>query len=82
LPERYYDSKPKDFYELNMGLMIDEEYTTKFLYLLKYVLYIKDEKEKFQIFFSGLPLGFKYWIEYDEHWSLEEVIGKLKNCYE
>ena len=31
LSERYYDGKAKEFYELKMGSMTDEEYTTKFL---------------------------------------------------
>lgn len=80
--ERYYDSKAKAFYELNMGSMIDEEYMTKFLELLRYVLYLKDEKDRLKIFVSGLPLAFRYLIEYYEPRSLEEVIGKLKHCYE
>lgn len=78
----YYDSKAKEFYELNIGLMTDEEYTTKFPDLLRYVPYLTDEKAKFQIFVSGFPLEFKDRIEYDEPWSLVEVIGKLKHCYE
>ena len=65
-----------------MGSMIDEEYKNKFLELLRYVLYLKDEKAKVQIFFSGSPLTFKDHIEYDEPRSLEEAIGKLKHCYE
>jgi len=65
-----------------MRSMIDEEYMTKFLELLSYVQYIKDGKAKAQIFFSGLPLSFRDQIEYDEPRSLEEVIGKLKHCYE
>ena len=55
----YYDSKSKELYELKMGCMTDEEYTTKFLELLRYVPYTKDEKMKVQIFFSGFPLAFK-----------------------
>eukprot|EP00253_Pinus_taeda_P014682 PITA_14682 len=65
-----------------MGLMTYEEYTTKFLELLRYVPYIKDEKEKVQRFISGFPSTFKDWIEYDEPRSLEEVIGKLKHYYD
>jgi len=42
-----------------MGLMTDEEYTSKFLELLRNLTYLKDEKEKFQIFFSGFPLAFR-----------------------
>lgn len=80
--ERYYDSKDKESYEVKMGSMIDEECMTKFLELCRYVSYLKDEKAKVQRFFNGLPLSFRDWIEYDEPWSLEEVIGKLKYCYE
>ena len=62
--------------------MTYEEYTTKFLMFLRYASYLNDEKSKVQIFLDGLPLEFKYWIEYDEPQSLEEFIGKLKHCYE
>ena len=82
LSERYYDSLAKQFYELKMGSMTDEEYTTKFLELLRYVLYLTNEKTKVQRFVSGLPLVFRDQIEYDEPRSLKEVIGKLKHCYE
>ena len=44
--ERYFDNKAKEFYELNSESMINEEYMTNFLYILRYVSYIKDEKEK------------------------------------
>ena len=60
--------------------MKDEEYMTKFLELLSYVSYLKDEKTKVQRFISGLPSKFNYSIEYDEPWSLEEVIRKLQHC--
>jgi len=46
LEERYYDSKAKELYYLKMGLMIDEEYMTKFLELLRYVPYLANEKAK------------------------------------
>ena len=65
-----------------MGSMTDEEYTTKFLDLCRYVPYLTDENAKVQIFFIGFPLAFKDQIEYDDPWSLEEVIIKLKHCYE
>lgn len=48
LLEKYYDSKSKEFHELNMGLMMIEKYTTKFLELLRYVPYLKNEKSKFK----------------------------------
>jgi len=62
--------------------MTDEEYTAKFLDLLRYVSYLKDKKAKVQRFFSGFPLAFRDWIEYDEPQSLEEVIRKLEHYYE
>ena len=62
-----------------MGLITNEEYMTKFLELLRYVPYLKDEKVKVKIFFSGFPLAFRDRIEYDEPRSPEEVIGKLKH---
>jgi len=82
LSERYYDRKAKEFYELIIGSMINEAYTTNFLKLLWYVPNLKDEKTKVQRFINGFPLASKYWIEYDNPWSLEEFIRKLKQCYE
>lgn len=78
----YYDRKAKELYDLKMGSMTNEEYMTKFLELLRYVPYLKNEKKKVQSFISGFPLEFKDWIEYDEPWLLEEVIRKLKHLYE
>lgn len=46
LSERYHDSKAKEFYGLKVGLMKNEEYTTKSMELLTYVQYLKDEKAK------------------------------------
>lgn len=65
-----------------MESMTDKEYTTKFMELLRYVSYLADEKDKVQIFVSGLSLSFRDRIEYDEPRSLDEVIGKLKHFYE
>eukprot|EP00253_Pinus_taeda_P030224 PITA_30224 len=65
-----------------MGSVTDEEYMTKLLELLRYVPYLTYEKAKVHRFVNVLPLTFRDRIEYDEPWSLEEVIGKLKLCYE
>eukprot|EP00253_Pinus_taeda_P004787 PITA_04787 len=62
--------------------MTYDEYTNKFLELLRYVSYLKEEKAKIQRFTSGLPIEFKDMIEFDEPRSLEEAIRKLKHCYE
>ena len=53
--EKYFDRKTKDFYELKLGQLIIEEYVNKFLELLRYVPYLKDENVKVQQFISGLP---------------------------
>lgn len=66
MPERYYDDKDNEFYQLKMGSMTNEEYTTKFLELLRYVPYLKDEKGKVQRFLNGFTLAFRDHIEYDE----------------
>jgi len=71
-----------EFYELNMGSMIDDEYTSKLLELLRYVPYLKEEKAKIRRFTSGLPKEFKDIIEFDEPRPLEEAIRKLKHFYE
>ena len=82
LSERYYDDKAKECYELQMGSMINDEYTSRFLEMLRYVPYIKDEKTKIQRFISGLPTTYRDQIEFDEPRSLEEAIRKLKHFYE
>lgn len=79
--ERHYDVKAKEFYELKMGSMINEEYMTKFMELLRYVPCLKDEKTKVQRFIIRFPLAFKDQIEYDEPHPLQEGIKKLKHCY-
>ena len=68
--------------ELKMGSMTNEDYTTNFLELLRYVPYLKDEKAKIQKFISGFPSSFKDWIEFDEPRLLDEAIRKSNNCYE
>ena len=59
-----------------------KEYTNRFLELLGYVRYIKDEKVKIQHFQSGLPQYYKDRIGFYEPRTLEEAIRKPKHCYE
>jgi len=82
LSERYYDEIAKDFYNLQMGSMTDYQCTSKFLELLRYVPYIKEEKAKIHRFISGLLVAYRDQIEFDELRSLEEAIRMLKHCYE
>jgi hypothetical protein len=55
LTKRYYDKKMKEFFELKLGSMTIDEYERRFLELLKYVSFIKDETVKIQRYLSGLP---------------------------
>ena len=59
-----------------------EEYANKFLELLRYVRYIKDDKVKIQCFMSGLPQSYKDRIEFDEPRTLEKDIRKARYCYD
>jgi len=65
-----------------MGSMTNDEYTSIFLDLLRYVPYLTEEKDKIQRFIGGLPIEFKYRIEIDELRSLEEAIRNLRKFYE
>lgn len=80
--ECYYDNKAKEFYELKMGQLTNYEYVTKFLKLLRYVPYIREEKSKTQRFMSGFPVEFRHKIELLEPQNLKEAIKKLGHCYE
>ena len=60
--------------------MIDDDYTRRFLELLRYVPYLKEEKANIQRFTSGLPMALKDRIEFDDPRSLDETIRKLKHC--
>jgi len=65
LSKRYYDDKDKKIYELQMGSMTNDAYTSKFVELLRYVPYLKDEKGKIQRFISGLLEAYRDLIEFD-----------------
>ena len=72
----YYDDKIKEFHELRLGQKTMEEYANKFLELLRYVRYIKDEKVKIQRLMSGFPQSYKDIIEFYEPRTLEEAIQR------
>ena len=79
LSDRYYDDKIKEFHELRLGQKTMEEYANKFLELLRYVRYIRDEKVKVQHFLSGFPQSYKDKIEFYEPINMEEAIRKAKS---
>jgi hypothetical protein len=65
-----------------MGQLTIDEYVNKFFDLLRYVPYIKAEKEKVQRFISGLPKDYRKRIEFDEPKTLEDTIRKANYCHE
>ena len=66
LNKRYYDKKMKELFELKLGSMTIDEYERRFLELLKYVSFIKDETVKIQRYMSGLPSFISDKIQYDD----------------
>jgi hypothetical protein len=66
LTKRYYYRKMKELFELKLGSMTIDEYERRFLELLKYVPFIKDETIKIQIYLSGLPAFLSDKIQYDD----------------
>ena len=49
----------EEFFELKLGNLTMDAYEKKFLELLTYANYIKDEKVKIQIYLSVLPTFYK-----------------------
>ena len=54
LSEHYYDKKMEELFELKLGRMTMEVYEKKFIELLKYVDFIRDEKVNIKRFLSGI----------------------------
>ena len=59
-----------------------EEHANKFLDILRYARYIRDEKVNIQRFLSGFPQSYIDKIEFYDPRTLEEAIRKAKYCYE
>jgi hypothetical protein len=72
----------QDFFELKFGSMKMDEYERRFLELLRYVGFIKDEKVKIQRFYSGLPSFYSDKICFDEPRTLDDTIRKDNYLYE
>ena len=62
--------------------MTIDEYERRFLELLKYVLFIKDEAIKIQRYLSGLLTSIGDKIQYDDPKNMEEMIRWVKWLYE
>jgi hypothetical protein len=76
LTKRYYDNKMKEFFELKLGSTTIDEYERRFLELLKYVSFIKDETIKIQRYLSGFTLFINDKIQYGDPKTLEETIRR------
>jgi hypothetical protein len=70
----------KEFFELKLGNMTIDEYEQRFLELLKYVMFIKDETVKIQRYLSGLSPSIREKIQYDDPKTMEEMIRRV-NAY-
>jgi hypothetical protein len=82
LTKRYYDKKMKELFELNLGSMTINEYERRFLELLKYVSFIKDETFNIHRYLSGMPSFISDKIQYDDPKTSEETIRRDKCLYD
>lgn len=82
LTKRYYDKKIKEFFELKLGSMTIDEYERRFLELLKYISFIKDDTVKNQRYLSGLPSFISEKIQYDDPKTLGHTIRRAKCLYD
>jgi hypothetical protein len=80
--KRYYDKKMKELFELKLERMTIDEYERRFLELLKYVSFIKDEIVKIQRYWSGFPAFISDKIQYDDPNMFEETIRRAKCLYD
>ena len=78
LYERFYGKKNKEFHDMKMGSMAIDGFIAKFLELLHYVPYIKEESKRF---LSYLPTYIAYKIEFDAPKTLNEALYKAWLCY-
>jgi hypothetical protein len=72
--QQYYEKKMKEFFELKLGNMTIDEYERRFLELLKYVSFIKNETIKIQRYLSGFSSFISDKIQYDDPNTLDETI--------
>jgi hypothetical protein len=82
LTKRYYDKNMKELFELKLGSMTIDEYERRFLELLKYVSFIKDERVKIQRYLSGLSSFISDKIKYNDSKTLEETIRRSNFLYD
>ena len=66
---------------MHMGSMTMDAFINRFLDLLHYVPYIKEEKVKIQQFLGCLPPSFRDTIEFDMPKTLDTALHKVRLCY-
>jgi hypothetical protein len=64
----------KELFEIKLEGMTIDEYERRFLELLKYVSFIKDEIVKIHRYLSGFPSFISDKIQYDDPKTLEETV--------
>jgi hypothetical protein len=62
--------------------MTMEDLINKFLELLRFVPYIREDKVKIQLFLSYLPQSYREKIQFDNPKALSEVFRKARMCYD
>jgi hypothetical protein len=72
----------KDLFEIKLGRMTINQYERRFLEILMYVSFIKDETVKIQRYLSGLASFSNEKIQYDESKTLEDTIRRDKFLYD
>ena len=82
MSERFFDRKVKEFHELHMGSMTMDTFINRFLDVLHYVPYIREEKLKIQQFLGFLPPSFWDRIEFNMPKILDTALHKARLCYE
>ena len=80
--ESFFDWKVKEFHQLCVGSMTMDTFINRFLDLLNYVPYIKDEKVKIQQFLGCLFPNFRERTEFDMPKTLDTTLHKARLCYE
>ena len=80
--KRFFDQKVKEFHKIRMGSMTMDVLINRFLDLLHYVPYIKEEKVNIQQFLGCLPPSFQDRIEFDMPKTLDTMLHKARLCYD
>ena len=76
MSKRFFDCKVKEFHELCTGSMTMDTFINKFLDMMHYVSYIKEEKLKIEQFLGCLPPSFWDRIEFNMPNNLDTTLHK------